>query len=125
MVTYFARGYVACPHALDLPFLPYFSPYLTWQNVSTLAFKQMENISLFLRACRQLGVAEHSLFETVDLYEMKDLNVVVTCLYALGQTVQTTVPDFQGPHLGARSPSCVSSRRGSGGLVMRERLLPR
>ena len=44
---------------------------------SNMPFKQMENVSKFLRACRTLGVAEFNLFETVDLYEQKDLGVVV------------------------------------------------
>lgn len=43
-------------------------------------FAQMENVSNFLKACRAVGVAEHSLFETVDLYEGKDLGLVVRCL---------------------------------------------
>lgn len=43
------------------------------------------------QACRALGVAEHSLFETVDLYEIKDLGLVVRCLFALGSAVQLTV----------------------------------
>lgn len=34
-------------------------------NDSRMPFKQMENISNFLKACRAVGVAEHSLFETV------------------------------------------------------------
>lgn len=34
-------------------------------NDSRMPFKQMENISNFLKACRTVGVAEHSLFETV------------------------------------------------------------
>lgn len=32
-------------------------------NESRMPFKQMENISNFLKSCRTLGVAEHSLFE--------------------------------------------------------------
>jgi transgelin len=40
-------------------------------NDSKMPFKQMENVSNFLKACRSLGVAEHSLFETVDLFEEK------------------------------------------------------
>lgn len=44
---------------------------------------QMENISNFLKACRAVGVAEHSLFETVDLYEGKDIGLVVRCLVRL------------------------------------------
>ncbi len=37
-------------------------------NASTLPFKQMENISQFLKAARALGVAEHDVFETVVSY---------------------------------------------------------
>jgi hypothetical protein len=40
-------------------------------GASKMPFKQMENVSNFLKACRGLGVAEHDLFETVDLYEEK------------------------------------------------------
>lgn len=40
-------------------------------ETSKMPFKQMENISNFLKACRVLGVAEHDLFETVDLFEQK------------------------------------------------------
>eukprot|EP00903_Cladosiphon_okamuranus_P008703 g8337.t1 len=69
-------------------------------NDSKMPFKQMENVSNFLKACRAVGVAEHSLFETVDLYEGKDLGLVVRCLHALGQTVQKSCPEYDGPRLG-------------------------
>lgn len=49
-------------------------------NDSRMPFKQMENISNFLKACRAVGVTEYSLFETVDLFEGKDLGLVVRCL---------------------------------------------
>jgi hypothetical protein len=77
-------------------------------NDSAMPFKQMENVSAFLKACRVLGVPEHSLFETVDLYEAKDISLVVTCIFALGGAVQTSTPEFAGPKLG------VPARRGSG-----------
>jgi transgelin len=89
-------------------------------NTSAMPFKQMENVSAFLKGCRALGVAEHSLFETVDLYEEKDMGLVIKCIFALGSTVQSTVPEFHGPHLGAKlntankrqfTPAQVSSRR--------------
>ncbi|CAN0012784.1 unnamed protein product, partial [Choristocarpus tenellus] len=63
-------------------------------------FPQMENISAFLMACRTLGVADHSLFETVHLFEKKDLGLVVRCIHVLAATVQSTVPTFSGPFLG-------------------------
>jgi len=73
----------------------------TIRSVSTskMPFKQMENVSNYLKACRTLGVAEHDLFETVDLYEQKDMGVVVTCIHALGRAVQGT---YAGPKLGAK-----------------------
>lgn len=49
-------------------------------NSPGMPFKQMENISNFLKACRVVGVPEYSLFETVDLFELKDLGLVVKCL---------------------------------------------
>ena len=74
-------------------------------NNSSMPFKRMENISNFLKACRVLGVPEHDLFETVDLYEEKDMGVVVRCIFALGRTIQTTVPGFKGPTLGKKQSS--------------------
>lgn len=37
---------------------------------SSLSFKQMENISHFLRACRALGVKDFECFETLDLVQV-------------------------------------------------------
>lgn len=79
-------------------------------------FKQMENISNFIRGCREIGVKEYSLFETVDLYEGKDVGLVVKCL------VSTTLGYFwdflpQNPLAGlagrpALSKSDFGARRG-------------
>lgn len=71
-------------------------------QTSPMPFKQMENISAFLRACRTVGVAEFDLFETVDLFELKKVSLVVNCIHALGRAVQKNVPDFDGPSLGAK-----------------------
>lgn len=76
---------------------------------SKIAFKQMENISLFLQACRQFGVLEFDLFETVDLFEEKDIGIVVRCLHALGRAVQKNFPEFKGPKLGVKE-SCSNLR---------------
>lgn len=53
-------------------------------NDSRMPFKQMENVSNFLKACRAVGVPEYSLFETVDLFELKDVGLVVMCLVRTG-----------------------------------------
>eukprot|EP01041_Mallomonas_annulata_P009333 gene9333-19375_t len=51
-------------------------------------FKQMENIKRFLRACRSFGMKEHDVFETIDLYEQKDMRAVVRCLLALRRSMR-------------------------------------
>jgi hypothetical protein len=71
-------------------------------NQMKMPFMQMENIAMFLQGCRFVGVADHDCFETVDLYEQKDLGVVVSCLHALGRAVQKNVPTWNGPVLGPK-----------------------
>jgi hypothetical protein len=67
----------------------------------SLPYKQMENVSFFLRCCRNsMGVAEHDLFETVDLFDEKDIAAVVRCIYALSRAIQKLNPPFHGPVLG-------------------------
>lgn len=71
------------------------------QNPSLAAFKRRENISFFLRFCREVcQVAEKDLFGTDDLYDAKDLKQVLSTLFSLGGVIQVTVPDFSGPKLG-------------------------
>jgi hypothetical protein len=60
-------------------------------------FVYMENIGRFLKACDALGVAKHDQFMTVDLYEAKNMNQVVTCIHALGR--QAKKLGFPGPHI--------------------------
>lgn len=70
-------------------------------NTTRGPFPEMENISAFLAACRTVGVAEHSLFDTQDLHEKKNMEAVLRCMHVLGATVKSTIPSFQGPYLGA------------------------
>lgn len=51
---------------------------------TSLAFKQMEQISLFLKAAEEYGITKTDIFQTVDLYEGKDLAAVQRTLMALG-----------------------------------------
>lgn len=67
-------------------------------NTSTMAFKQMENIGCFLRACEELGVAKGDLFQTVDLFESDNVPQVINGIFALGRKAQTI--GFDGPTLG-------------------------
>lgn len=74
-------------------------------NNAGMPFKERENISKFLKACRTWGVHEYALFSTDDLYDEKNLLSVVKCIHQLGGVLQRSVPDFQGPHLGVADTS--------------------
>jgi len=66
-----------------------------------MPFMQMENVNSFIQAATQLGVPTHDMFQTVDLYEEKNMNQVVLGLLALGRTCQK-VQGFSGPNIGPK-----------------------
>ena len=66
-----------------------------------MPFKQMENISNYLQACNALGVPTYDQFQTVSLFENKDMMQVLTNLQALGRSAQE-VPEYKGPPFGAK-----------------------
>lgn len=70
-------------------------------NTMNASFKQMENIGWFLDGARALGVAPTDCFQTVDLYEEKNINQVIQMIHALGR-VSRTVAGFSGPFLGPK-----------------------
>jgi len=51
----------------------------TVTNISILKtpFKQMENISLYIKGCTKLGLPQTALFTTLDLYEGNDMSTVL------------------------------------------------
>ncbi|ORZ11761.1 calponin homology domain-containing protein [Lobosporangium transversale] len=63
-------------------------------SLKNLPFVKMENISNFLNAAKQLGVQSSDLFQTVDLYEGKDMNQVqlahVWTLHSLWQMLSSS-----------------------------------
>ncbi|KAM4690989.1 transgelin-2 [Rhinophrynus dorsalis] len=61
---------------------------------STMAFKQMEQISQFLKACERYGVPASDLFQTVDLWEGKDMASVQRTLMNLGGLAVTRDDGF-------------------------------
>ena len=72
------------------------SPYVGGKS----KFKEMENVTRFIRFCRDVGVPESDNFTTVALYEMTHLDQVCTCLHSLGRVVQSTMPHL--PTLGSK-----------------------
>jgi len=70
-------------------------------NTGNSHFKLMENINKFTDACRKYGVPNQDLFQTADLFEMKDLVAVTGTIFALGRTVHLH-PEWRGPMLGPK-----------------------
>ncbi|KAM3185708.1 hypothetical protein ACTXT7_005820 [Hymenolepis weldensis] len=71
---------------------------------TTMAFKIMENINAFVEAIKAYGVPTADLFQTVDLFEKKDIASVTKTIFALGRTCQTH-PEYTGPTLGPKLAS--------------------
>lgn len=57
-------------------------------NTSGASFKMMENINVFQKALKEYGVADIDVFQTVDLWEQKDISQVTMTLFALGREVR-------------------------------------
>ncbi|CAM9861695.1 unnamed protein product [Bubo scandiacus] len=55
----------------------------------TMVFKQMEQIAQFLKAAEDYGVIKTDMFQTVDLFEAKDMAAVQRTLMALGSLAVT------------------------------------
>ncbi|XP_019941773.1 transgelin-like [Paralichthys olivaceus] len=58
-------------------------------KTSTMPFRQMEQISMFLKAAESYGVVKTDMFQTVDLFESSDLAAVQRTLMALGNLAVT------------------------------------
>lgn len=58
------------------------------------AFKQMEQVSEFLKAAENYGVNKTDIFQTVDLWESKDLAAVQRTLMALGSIAVTKADGY-------------------------------
>ncbi|XP_071452363.1 muscle-specific protein 20 [Hetaerina americana] len=70
-------------------------------NSSGGQFKMMENINLFQQALKAYGVADVDVFQTVDLWEKKDIAQVTTTLFALGRQTYKHA-EWKGPYLGPK-----------------------
>lgn len=70
-------------------------------NPPGVAFRELENITQFLLACKRLGMPELDLFDTQDLHDGGNIPSVLDTIYALGGIAQN-LPEFPGPHIGPR-----------------------
>lgn len=52
-----------------------------------MAFKQMENIGMFLDGCEKYGMSKVDVFQTVDLYEAQNMPMVIMAIHGLGRKV--------------------------------------
>lgn len=64
-------------------------------------FKLMENINNFQKALKDYGVNDIDVFQTVDLYEKKNIAQVTDTLFALGRQTYKDA-GFKGPYLGPK-----------------------
>lgn len=84
-------------------------------NQSTLAFKQMENISNYLTWCTHVGLSKGDLFQTIDLFEVKDMNSVLNNINSLRHLSSkhnndlTSLPAKQRTSAASTPPSSGSS----------------
>jgi len=72
-------------------------------NTLKAPFKQRENIEMYLKACATYGLKEQDLFQVNDLYENKNLYMVVDNLFSLGGMAQKK--SWEGPALGVKVAS--------------------
>lgn len=69
-------------------------------STSTLPFKQMENINNFLTVAKKWGTPEYELFQTIDLYENKNMYQVMLCIVALSRNAHKA--GYTGPLIGPK-----------------------
>ncbi|KAL1925772.1 uncharacterized protein VTP21DRAFT_655 [Calcarisporiella thermophila] len=67
---------------------------------SKMPFVQMENIAAFLRGAEKLGMPKHDLFQTVDLYEGKNMVQVIDTIFSFSR--HAVKHGFEGPVLGPK-----------------------
>ena len=67
---------------------------------SKTKFKQMDNISTYLRATAHYGVPAHDSFQTVTLYDNQYFPAVLNNLFSLSRTA--AAKGFDGPSLGPK-----------------------
>ncbi|TVY50891.1 Transgelin [Lachnellula cervina] len=90
-----------------------------FKTKATMPFVQMENISLYLSACKQppFNLQSHDMFLTVDLYESKDPAQVLQCLGAFSRAAHRIAPSKFPNQIGGNSRGVVSPQATGSGAV--------
>lgn len=70
-------------------------------NTSGGDYKMMDNIGQFQKACTSYGVPDVDLFQSTDLWDQKNINLVTQTIFALGRAAYRH-PEWKGPFLGPR-----------------------
>jgi hypothetical protein len=64
-----------------------------------MPFLMIENINSYLKACAEIvGLPSTSIFQTVDLYEEKNMTAVILNLHAVGRLCNR-IPGYKGPYI--------------------------
>ncbi|TVY54151.1 Transgelin, partial [Lachnellula suecica] len=86
---------------------------------AVMPFVQMENISLFLSACKKppFNLQSHDMFLTVDLYESKDPAQVLQCLGAFSRAAHRISPSQFPNQIGGNSRGVMSPQGTGTGAV--------
>jgi len=72
-------------------------------NTMSATFKQRENIEMYLAGCSKYGLNQADLFQVNDLYEMKNVYMVIDNCYSLSGFAQKK--GWKGPSLGVKHAS--------------------
>jgi len=64
-------------------------------------FALMQNIERFQAAAKKWGVPVNEVFQTVDLWEKKNIPGVTMCIHSMARQAQQH-PEYTGPHLGPK-----------------------
>jgi len=72
-----------------------------FKKKATMPFVARENIAAYIGACKRVGVSEHDLFVTGDLYEGQSMKQVVTNIFALSAKAREKQL-ISGPFIGAK-----------------------
>ncbi|KAI8617624.1 calponin homology domain-containing protein [Chytriomyces sp. MP71] len=67
------------------------------------AINKMENINAYLQAAEKMGVNRHELFQTVDLFEAKNMVQVIDSVYALSRCAESK--GYTGARIGPKLAS--------------------